>query len=129
MVQLAILTGKTAGSLFKARRFPFSIGRAPGTDLRLEEAGVWDKHARVRLEPKQGFFIDAESEALISVNGESCQSAPLRNGDMLDIGSVKARFWLAPAKQKRMTPREAFLWFVVCAVTLGQVALIYFVSR
>jgi pSer/pThr/pTyr-binding forkhead associated (FHA) protein len=129
MVQLNILSGKTAGSVFTARRFPFSIGRAAGVDLRLEEDGVWDRHAQLRLDNRQGFVIEAQTEALLSVNGEPCPGAVLRNGDTLELGSAKARFWLTPVPQRRLAPKEALVWFTIAAVSLGQVALIYWMVR
>ena len=125
MVQLSILTGNAAGNSYSARRFPFTIGRAAGSDLRLEEPGVWDNHAKVRLERQKGFIIEAGADALLRVNGEPCESAALRNGDTLEIGSVKARFWLAPAAQRPLRPREILLWSIVGAVSAAQVGIIY----
>ena len=40
MLQLSILSGKTAGTEWVARRFPVRIGRAPDSDLKLEDAGI-----------------------------------------------------------------------------------------
>ena len=40
MIQLNVLSGKTAGSQTVARRFPFRIGRAAQNDLLLDDDGV-----------------------------------------------------------------------------------------
>jgi len=123
MVQIAILTGKTAGALVAARRFPFYIGRDRRSGLCLEEDGVWDRHARFELIPRKSFRIQAEEGALITVNGQPAQRADLRNGDLLGFGSVSARFWLAPAVQRPLQTREFLAWTGIAAVILGEIAL------
>ena len=51
MIQLAILSGKTAGTRWATRRFPVRVGRSPDCDLQLEEHGVWDEHFEISLNP------------------------------------------------------------------------------
>ena len=55
MVQLQILSGKQAGALWVARRFPVHVGRAADNDLQLEEDGVWDEHLQLDFDPAEGF--------------------------------------------------------------------------
>ena len=55
MLQLKILSGKTAGTEWVARRFPVRIGRASNSDLRLEDDGVWEEHLYLELDPAAGF--------------------------------------------------------------------------
>lgn len=129
MVQLAILSGKTAGSVLTARRFPFSIGRATDSNLQLQEDGVWDRHAVLALESNKGFSIRAEENAYLAVNGQPGASFPLRNGDVIELGGVRAQFWIAPARLRSLTLSETALWAVLAGVTLGQVALVYWLLR
>jgi len=49
----------------------------------------------------------------------------LRNGDAIEIGSLKIQFWLSEARQRGLRLREWFVWVLIAAVCLGQVALIY----
>src|SRR6184192_1491276 len=99
MVQFKILSGKKAGSSWETRRFPVRIGRSASSDLQVEEAGVWDEHLKVSLEPGEGFVAETQTNAFASINGQPIQRAALRNGDTLAIGSIKLQFWLSEARQ------------------------------
>lgn len=129
MVQLRILSGKKAGNQMIVRHFPFNIGRSAGNDLRLEDEGVWDKHLTLEIQGKDQFFARTAEGALVTLNLESVQSAPLRNGDVLSVGSVKLQFWLAPTRQRSLKVREFLVWGLLLAVTAVQLALIYWLSR
>ncbi len=89
MVQLKVLSGKKAGTTWVARRFPVSIGRSADADLRLEEHGVWDEHLQLDFDPAEGIVMSAQPNALATVNGQPAQQAVLRNGDVIDVGSLR----------------------------------------
>ena len=125
MVQIKILSGKKAGSSWETRHFPVGIGRSANSNLQLEEPGVWDEHLKISLESAEGFVVETYANALASINGQSIQRAVLRNGDVIEIGSVKLQFWLSEARQRGQTVREAFVWSVISFVCLGQIALVY----
>lgn len=129
MVQLQILSGKMAGTRWIARHFPLRIGRAPQNDLRLEEDGVWDDHLQVVFGPVDGFTLVACPNALVAVNHESIQSFRLRNGDLIEFGSMRLRFWLAEPNQQGLRLREAFAWALIALVSLGQIALVYLLIK
>jgi hypothetical protein len=59
------------------------------------------------------------------VNGQPVQQAVLRNGDAIDIGSLRLRFWLSETRQAGLRFREGITWAGIAAISLGQVALIY----
>ena len=129
MVQLKILSGKKAGTVWAARRFPVRVGRATGADLRLEEDGIWDQHLVLRFQPEQGITAQTQGHALATLNGEPLESAEVRNGDVLELGTVKLQFWLSEAPQRSLTLREALTWAGIAAISLGQVGLIYWLLR
>lgn len=129
MVQFRILSGKMAGTAWVARHFPVQIGRAPEADLRLEENGVWDRHLKLEFKPREGFALSVEGQALASVNGQGVQTVLLRNGDVIELGSAKLQFWLADTKQRRLRVSEWATWALITSITLGQVALIYWLVR
>jgi pSer/pThr/pTyr-binding forkhead associated (FHA) protein len=129
MIQFSILSGKQAGTQTVARRFPFRIGRAAGNDLQLEDDGIWDHHLTLEFQPAAGFHLTTAPSALATVNGEPVQNVILRNGDTITAGSVKIQFWLAAAKQGSLAARESFVWALLGLVTLGQLALIYWLIR
>jgi pSer/pThr/pTyr-binding forkhead associated (FHA) protein len=129
MVQFNILSGKKADAQSAARRFPFRIGRAPGSDLQLDDDGIWDQHLTLEFNRQKGFTLTTAPNALVNINGGPVQTAVLRNGDIIILGSAKLQFWLAAASQRGLRPREAFVWALLAAVTAAQFALIYWLIR
>jgi pSer/pThr/pTyr-binding forkhead associated (FHA) protein len=125
MVQLKVLSGKKAGTTWVARRFPVSIGRSADADLQLEEHGVWDQHLQLYFNPAVGIVMSAQPNALAAVNGQPVQQAVLRNGDAIDIGSLRMQFWLSEICQAGLRFREWITWAGIAAISLGQVGLIY----
>src|SRR5690242_18959672 len=108
MVQLKILSGKKAGSSWDARRFPVRIGRSTGSDLQLEEPGVWDEHLKIGLRPSEGFILETLTNAVATLNGQPVQHSLVRNGDTIELGSVQLQLWLSEPQQRSQSVREAF---------------------
>jgi pSer/pThr/pTyr-binding forkhead associated (FHA) protein len=129
MIQFNILSGRKAGAQSAARRFPFRIGRAAGNELQLDDDGIWDRHLTLGFNRQKGFTLATEPNALTTVNGEPVQTAVLRNGDIITLGSSKLQFWLAATRQHSLRLREAFVWLLLAAVTAAQFALIYQLNR
>ena len=125
MIQFQIISGRQAGSDIVVRRFPFCIGRETTADLRLDDAGVWDRHLQITFQTGEGFAFAAGTQALTLVNGQRVESGILRNGDLFELGSARLRFWLARTKQKSLRFREAITWTALVALFGGQLALIY----
>jgi pSer/pThr/pTyr-binding forkhead associated (FHA) protein len=125
MIQLKIVSGKMAGAVMAARHFPVQVGRAPDAHLQLEENGVWEEHLQIDFKPGTGFVLEARPNAITSVNGRHVQTTILRNGDLIEIGSTKIRFWLGEVRQRNSRIREWLVWTIIVCVSLGQVALIY----
>jgi pSer/pThr/pTyr-binding forkhead associated (FHA) protein len=117
-----------AGTEWVARRFPVRIGRAAPCHVCLEDDGVWNPHAEIRLAKKEGFQFVVLGDALASINGQPVQEAPLRNGDVLELGSARLLFALSPARQRRLVLRETLTWLALAALCLGQAALIYWLG-
>ena len=129
MVQFNILSGKMAGAQSAARRFPFHIGRAAGNDLQLDDDGIWDRHLTLEFNRQKGFTLATAPNAMTTINGGLVQTAILRNGDIITLGSAKLQFWLAAARQRGLRLREAVVWALLAAVTSAQFALIYWLIR
>ncbi len=129
MVLFKILSGKKAGASWAARRFPVRVGRAPANDLQLEDAGIWDEHLLLNFQPQSGFLLSTRGEALASVNGQPVQETLLRNGDTLQLGSVRLQFWLADTRQSGLLIREWLTWAAIGAICLAQVGIIYWLLR
>jgi pSer/pThr/pTyr-binding forkhead associated (FHA) protein len=129
MVELNILSGKKAGGRTAVRHFPFRVGRAPGNHLQLDDDGVWDRHLTLGLKRREGFTLAVAPNALATVNRQPVQTAQLRNGDIIALGSAQLQFWLAATRQRGLRLRELFVWVLILAVTAGQFALIYRLLR
>lgn len=129
MVQIKIFSGKKAGDVWSTRHFPVRLGRSAGSDIQLEDPGVWDEHCRITLDSGLAFILETTSDALVSVNSQPAQRALLRNGDIIELGSAKVQFWLSPAQQRTPGIYEVSVWALVAAVTFVQIALVYWLSR
>lgn len=129
MLQLQILSGKQAGLLWDARRFPVRVGRAAGNDLQIEEDGVWDEHLQVELKTGDGFILTAHPGALVSVNQTPVETVRLRNGDIITAGSVRIAFRLSQTTQRGLKLREAFIWLLLAGITISQLVMIGWLLR
>jgi Inner membrane component of T3SS, cytoplasmic domain len=129
MIELHILAGKKAGHQPVVRRFPFRIGRAGGNDLQLTDDGTWDQHLTLEFHRREGFKLAVAPDALAMVNNQPVQTALLRNGDIITLGSAKLQIWLTAAHQRGLWLRERFVWALLVAVVLGEFILIYRLIR
>lgn len=109
-----------------ARRFPFHVGRDVGSDMLLEEQGVWARHLEIQLRADDRFWAVQSSEALVVVDGQKAREVELRNGALIEIGSVKLRFSLAEKPQRNQSLREDLTWVALAALVLLQIGVIYF---
>lgn len=101
-----------------------------GNDLQLEGPGVWDRHCEIALDPRQGFLLSAQRDALLTVNHESVSAAHrLHNGDSIECGSIRLRFWLGDPALRRLRLGEWFAWLLMVAICAAQIALVYWLSN
>ena len=124
MVLLKISGGKSAGETHPVRQFPYHIGRSPAADLRLEADGVWDRHLELDFDPGQGFILTTHPPALATVNGWPIQSVILRNGDSIELGAQKIRFWLGETRQSGLRLYESLVWIALAVITVVEIALL-----
>ncbi len=129
MLQFQIVSGKSAGVVWDARRFPVHIGRASGNDLQLEDDGVWNEHFQVALNPAEGFVLSVFPGALVTVNQPPASTARMRNGDLIMAGSAQLCFRLSETRQRGLRLREWFVWSLVLGVILGEAVLIGWLLR
>lgn len=125
MIQLDILSGRKAGASIVARRFPFQVGRSSDSGFALDDQGVWDRHLIFNLHRGSAVVLNVQANALATVNGAAVQTAPLKNGDLIELGAVKLRFSLSAASQRSQRWREVALWVGLGLIFAVQVAIIY----
>lgn len=128
MVQFSVLSGKMAGTVVEARHFPFRLGRGDRMDARFEDSGVWDFHLELRCDPRRGFFLKRQPDALATVNGAAFEDQRLRNGDVVELGAARLRFSLSPNRQKRMGWRAALVWLLFLTVVAAEFTAIYWLE-
>lgn len=124
MLQFKAIAGDRDVSAWEVRTFPVSIGRSAGCEVRLEAAGVWDRHAEVGFDVEEGFILRGQAGAPTRVNGEPVQQYRLRNGDVIEFGSVKLQCWLAEVKRRDQFWREKLFWIALAVLTALQLILI-----
>jgi pSer/pThr/pTyr-binding forkhead associated (FHA) protein len=71
-------------------RLPFTIGRLPDRDLILPDSHISRRHAQIVEEEGRFLLIDEGSQSGSYVNGWRVQRQVLRDGDLIQIGSVDA---------------------------------------
>jgi hypothetical protein len=128
VIQLHILSGKLADTDIVVRQFPFRIGRSAGS-LPLDDDGVWDSHLEIGFDREAGFTFTSPDQASVFVNGEPAASGRLANGDLIQLGVVQIRFWLARATQHSLRLRETLTWAALIALFAVQVGLFYWLLR
>jgi hypothetical protein len=69
-----------------------TIGRGAEADVRLSDTGVSRLHAEVRVEPGSIVVADLGSTNGTRVNGRAVQSAPLSDGDVVEMGGSRLVF-------------------------------------
>ena len=94
----------------------------------MDEEGVWDRHLQVDFKPRDGFYVSAQANALATVNSQPFRETRLRNGDCLEIGALKMRFWLGQTRQVGLRFREWLTWAAIAGICLAQIALIYWLG-
>lgn len=125
MIEIAVLdSSSNQSSSFLPRRFPVIVGHSANSEVLLTAPGVWERHAEIHLDHAQGFVLRTCGDALTRVNGKPCQQAVLRNGDLLEVGGAKLRFWLRSTSQRKFRAREIATWIALGLLAAGQIALI-----
>jgi hypothetical protein len=128
VVQLQLLSGNQSGSIYRFAHFPIRAGREPGLDLPLDDPGVWQRHFLIDWRA-EGLVLQVEPQALLAIKDIPVQSATLRNGDILTLGSLKIRFSLSPVRQSSLALGEWLTWIALGALCLAQIALVYWLIR
>jgi hypothetical protein len=90
---LAIAEGAGRGRCFRFDGDEVAMGRAPGNDLMLVDAGVSRSHACIREEGGRYVLVDEDSANGTALNGAPIRRAePLRPGDRIGIGPLVLEF-------------------------------------
>lgn len=90
---VVVKRGPNAGSRFSLDRPMISAGRHPDSDIFLDDVTVSRRHAEI-IHGTTGYEVrDVGSLNGTYLNRERIETAPLRNGDELQIGKYKLVFF------------------------------------
>lgn len=89
---LVIKKGPDAGMSFTLDRDIIVIGRHPESDIFLDDITVSRRHAEIRREGGTYVITDTGSLNGTYLNRERIDSAPLSNGDEIQVGKFKLLF-------------------------------------
>jgi diguanylate cyclase (GGDEF)-like protein len=85
--QLIVLAGENLGQTYRIEEREVVIGRSAEADIRLQDAGVSRRHARVLLKEGALLIEDLESANGTFIGGHRVRKARLRDGDNFQLGS------------------------------------------
>ncbi|MBK8253944.1 MAG: GGDEF domain-containing protein [Polyangiaceae bacterium] len=85
---LIVLAGSNVGEMFRIEPGECVIGRAQTVQVRLLDDGISRKHARVVQIGDKVYIEDLQSSNGTYLNGEPIQTAELKDGDKIRIGST-----------------------------------------
>jgi pSer/pThr/pTyr-binding forkhead associated (FHA) protein len=91
---LAVKRGANAGSTFLLDKDVTTAGRAPESDIFLDDVTVSRSHAGLRRESGRFFIHDGGSLNGTYVNMQRVDDAELANGDEIQIGKFKLVFYV-----------------------------------
>ena len=83
------------------------------------------KHLELAFRSTDGFVLTAQPNAMAAINGQPFREQVLRNGDAIEIGALKMRFWVAATRQSSLGLREWLTWIGFALMIALQLFLIY----
>jgi pSer/pThr/pTyr-binding forkhead associated (FHA) protein len=94
---LVLCDGEFAGAEYALASEETLIGRNPTTDITLLDESISREHAIVAWDAVAGCFAieDLQSTNGTRVNGKRVRSAPLADGDEIQVGHTRFRFFVA----------------------------------
>jgi pSer/pThr/pTyr-binding forkhead associated (FHA) protein len=84
--------GGRAGEHFRLQNEAITVGRSPDCDIFLDDVTVSRRHALLRREDRRYFIEDQGSLNGTFLNRRRIETAPLEDGDELQIGKYKLTF-------------------------------------
>lgn len=129
MVRLEVSAARQRPVAHQVDEFPCVVGRAVGCAVRVEAAGVWERHAEITLTTDAGFQIRALGEGSMRLNGEGVRSARVRNGDRVDLGGLSLRFWLSPVRARSHRTGDAIFWSLFAGMLTAMLVMLLLQPR
>jgi pSer/pThr/pTyr-binding forkhead associated (FHA) protein len=103
--RLVMISAPAPGAEFSISKPHVRIGRLEELDLCISHRSISREHARVLMREGNFEIEDLQSANGIRVNGSTVKAAPLRSGDVLELGQVRFRF-VGPGESYTYDPSE-----------------------
>src|SRR5438067_191699 len=106
MASLRILTGSLENQEIELTPDPMTVGRSSACNIRIGDAGVSSKHAKLWCEDGNYFVMDMGSTNGTFVNDKDVDRERLNDGDVITFGMTKATF-VGEKPKPRAVPNRA----------------------
>jgi hypothetical protein len=106
MPSLRILTGSLENQDIELTPDPMTVGRSSACNIRIGDAGVSSKHAKIWCEDGHYFLMDLGSTNGTFVNDKDVLREELNDGDVIVFGMTKAAF-VGDKPKPRVNPARA----------------------
>jgi len=124
-IRIERLDGEASGEQIEANHFPFTLGQAKDCHHPIDAKGVWPHHLTLEDSREKGIIARHQPKATLLINGATVsKGVRLQNGDLIELGAAKFRFWLAPLGQAGQRSIELVIWAALGTLVLGQAGLI-----
>src|SRR3989442_503335 len=107
MASLRILNGSLEGQELELTPDPQTVGRGSACNLKIGDAGVSSKHAKIWCENGVFFVMDLGSTNGTFVNDRDVDREQLADGDTITFGMTKAQFVADQPKPRAAPPQAA----------------------
>lgn len=124
MVQFEVFRSGQKPVVHPVAALPCRIGRSGKCGLRLQEPGIWEEHVELSQGADDSFQISRVGEGSLILNGESRDDGRLVNGDTIELGATKLRFWLTPVRPRSQVAGDWMFWALVSTVLIAMVGLL-----
>ncbi len=96
---LVALEGSRKGERFPMISSNITLGSSPGIDIRLNDSGIANFHARILYKERKHFLENLDNVGRSFVNGvQATEVVELRDGDVIRLGDIKMQVEYASAK-------------------------------
>lgn len=106
MPSLRILTGALESQEIELTPDPMTVGRSSACNIRIGDAGVSSKHAKIWCEEGEYYLMDLGSTNGTFVNDRDVDREKLSDGDVITFGMTKAAF-VGEKPRPRANPARA----------------------
>src|SRR5437868_3944049 len=103
MASLRILNGSLEGEEIELSADPQTVGRGASCNIKIADAGISSKHAKIWCEDGAFFLMDLGSTNGTFLNDREMDREQLSDGDTITFGETKARF-VADKPKPRVAP-------------------------